>query len=72
MPRVRKNGSKSSTLANLRQNQPLRSANTYAKIAIVIALMLVLAASADWLAPSALMRMWAPMIKGLKITNMSK
>ena len=44
-------------------NQPLRTPNTFAKIATITAPTLVIAADADLLAPPALMRVWAAHIK---------
>lgn len=44
--------------------QPLRSPNTFAKLAGITARTLVVAADADLLAPPALMRLWARHIKG--------
>jgi pimeloyl-ACP methyl ester carboxylesterase len=44
-------------------NQPLRTPNTFAKIATITAPTLVIAADADLLAPPALMRIWAAHIK---------
>lgn len=44
-------------------NQPLRSPNTYAKIATIPTPTLVLAADADLLAPPAMMRIWATHMK---------
>jgi len=44
-------------------NQPLRTHNTFAKIATITAPTLVIAADADLLAPPALMRVWAAHIK---------
>jgi pimeloyl-ACP methyl ester carboxylesterase len=43
--------------------QPLRSPNTFAKIATIAAPTLVIAAGADLLAPPALMRIWAAHLK---------
>lgn len=47
-------------------NQPLRAPNTFRKIAAIEAPMLVLAASADWLAPPALMKLWASKVKNME------
>ena len=44
-------------------NQPLRTPNTFAKIATITAPTLVIAGDADLLAPPALMRVWAAHIK---------
>ena len=44
-------------------NQPLRSLNTFAKIATIPAPTLVMAADADLLAPPAMMRIWAAHVK---------
>ena len=44
-------------------NQPLRSPNTFAKIASIPTPTLVIAADADLLAPPALMRIWAAHVK---------
>jgi pimeloyl-ACP methyl ester carboxylesterase len=44
--------------------QPLRSPNTYAKLAGITTRTLVIAADADLLAPPALMRLWARHVKG--------
>jgi len=43
--------------------QPLRSPNTFAKLAIITTPSLILAACADLLAPPALMRIWAGHVK---------
>src|ERR1700733_11227463 len=43
--------------------QPLRTANTYEKIATISAPTLIIAADADLLAPPAMMRLWAPHMK---------
>ena len=43
--------------------QPLRTPNTFAKIATITAPALVIAADADLLAPPALMRIWARHLK---------
>ncbi len=44
-------------------NQPLRSLNTFAKIATIPTPVLIMAADADLLAPPALMRIWAAHVK---------
>jgi pimeloyl-ACP methyl ester carboxylesterase len=44
-------------------SQPLRTPNTYEKIATIAAPTLIVAADADLLAPPALMRLWAPHMK---------
>lgn len=44
-------------------SQPLRTPNTYAKIGAIETPMLIMAGGADWLAPPALMRIWAAKIK---------
>jgi pimeloyl-ACP methyl ester carboxylesterase len=44
-------------------NQPLRSPNTFAKIATIPTPTLIIAADADLLAPPALMRIWAAQVK---------
>jgi pimeloyl-ACP methyl ester carboxylesterase len=49
--------------------QPLRSPNTYAKLATISTRTLVVAADADLLAPPALMRLWARHVKGAQWTT---
>jgi pimeloyl-ACP methyl ester carboxylesterase len=44
-------------------SQGLRTQNTYAKISAIETPMLIMAGGADWLAPPALMRIWAAKIK---------
>jgi pimeloyl-ACP methyl ester carboxylesterase len=44
--------------------QPLRSPNTYAKLATITTRTLVVAADADLLAPPGLMKLWARQVKG--------
>jgi pimeloyl-ACP methyl ester carboxylesterase len=51
--------------------QPLRSPNTFAKLAGITARTLVIAADADLLAPPALMRLWARHIKDAQWTTMA-
>ena len=48
--------------------QPLRSPNTYAKLATITTRTLVVAADADLLAPPALMKLWARHVKGAQWT----
>jgi pimeloyl-ACP methyl ester carboxylesterase len=49
--------------------QPLRSPNTYAKLATITTRTLVVAADADLLAPPALMKLWARHVKGAQWTT---
>jgi len=49
--------------------QPLRSPNTYAKLATITTRTLVVAADADLLAPPALMKLWARHVKGVQWTT---
>jgi len=49
--------------------QPLRSPNTYAKLATITTPTLVVAADADLLAPPALMKLWARHVKGAQWTT---
>jgi pimeloyl-ACP methyl ester carboxylesterase len=49
--------------------QPLRSPNTYAKLATIATRTLVVAADADLLAPPALMKLWARHVKGAQWTT---
>ena len=48
--------------------QPLRSPNTFAKLATITTRTLVVAADADLLAPPALMKLWARHVKGAQWT----
>jgi len=50
-------------------NQPLRSPNTYAKLATITTRTLVVAADADLLAPPGLMKLWARHVKGAQWTT---
>ena len=49
--------------------QPLRSPNTYAKLATITTRTLIVAADADLLAPPALMKLWARHVKGAQWTT---
>jgi len=49
--------------------QPLRSPNTYAKLATISTRTLVVAADADLLAPPGLMKLWARHVKGAQWTT---
>jgi pimeloyl-ACP methyl ester carboxylesterase len=49
--------------------QPLRSPNTYAKLATITTRTLVVAADADLLAPPGLMTLWARQVKGAQWTT---
>lgn len=49
--------------------QPLRSPNTYAKLATITTRTLVVAADADLLAPPGLMKLWARHVKGAQWTT---
>jgi pimeloyl-ACP methyl ester carboxylesterase len=49
--------------------QPLRSPNTYAKLATITARTLVVAADADLIAPPGLMKLWARHVKGAQWTT---
>jgi pimeloyl-ACP methyl ester carboxylesterase len=49
--------------------QPLRSPNTFAKLATIATRTLVIAADADLIAPPALMKMWARHVKGAQWTT---
>jgi pimeloyl-ACP methyl ester carboxylesterase len=49
--------------------QPLRSPNTFAKLATITTRTLVVAAEADLLAPPALMKVWARHVKGAQWTS---
>jgi pimeloyl-ACP methyl ester carboxylesterase len=51
--------------------QPLRSPNTFAKLATITTRTLVVAADADLLAPPALMKMWARHVKGAQWATVS-
>jgi pimeloyl-ACP methyl ester carboxylesterase len=51
--------------------QPLRSPNTFAKLATITTRTLVVAADADLLAPPGLMKMWARHVKGAQWTTVA-
>jgi pimeloyl-ACP methyl ester carboxylesterase len=51
--------------------QPLRSPNTFAKLATITTRTLVIAADADLLAPPALMKIWARHVKGAQWTTVA-
>jgi pimeloyl-ACP methyl ester carboxylesterase len=51
--------------------QPLRSPNTFAKLATITTRTLVVAADADLLAPPGLMKMWARHVKGAQWTSVA-
>jgi pimeloyl-ACP methyl ester carboxylesterase len=52
--------------------QPLRTPNTYAKLATVVMPVLVLAADADLLAPPSMMRAWAAHLKNYEFATVAE